>query len=288
MKCRGLITLVLSLMLATTDWVIVGNLKLRVLAQSTANCTRDTAIAKITSIEGSGQVWIWSGNISLRRGARLNESLCHGDLLEIERGVRIWIRCIGNGDNLIEIRTSFENVSDKCRNIPQSDGKIIPMSFRRNDSGSEVVAIQQLLRSLKYENVKPTGYFDEITENAVIQFQQEYGDSGDGIVDQLTRTRLFKSVAYVLTNANKTNQYFDKLEPGDLGLQVKEIQQYLRTIGFDPGPVNGIYNLQTEDALRHFQVENNLRISGVIDRKTLDKLRQIAIGNVHHTINTGF
>ncbi|MCP2731135.1 peptidoglycan-binding domain-containing protein [Limnofasciculus baicalensis] len=65
--------------------------------------------------------------------------------------------------------------------------------------------------------------------------------------------------------------------------KVKEVQQYLRKIGFDPGPVNGIYNLQTEVALRHFQAENNLRISGIIDKKTLDKLRQIARVNSHPT-----
>ena len=43
---------------------------------------------------------------------------------------------------------------------------------------------------------------------------------------------------------------------------------HLRTFGFDPGPINGIYTAQTQAAVRAFQATYGLSVSGLLDRQT--------------------
>jgi len=49
---------------------------------------------------------------------------------------------------------------------------------------------------------------------------------------------------------------------------VARVQQALKERGYDPGPVNGVMNEQTRDALRAFQTARNLRPTGTIDAET--------------------
>lgn len=56
-------------------------------------------------------------------------------------------------------------------------------------------------------------------------------------------------------------------EPG-----VEAAQRRLAEIGFDPGPVDGIAGPRTRRAIRAFQKANQLRVSGRLDAKTLNKL----------------
>src|SRR5690554_5021874 len=49
--------------------------------------------------------------------------------------------------------------------------------------------------------------------------------------------------------------------------QIREIQQSLKDQGFDPGPVDGIMGERTRQALREFQRQNNLEVTGDIDEQ---------------------
>jgi hypothetical protein len=54
------------------------------------------------------------------------------------------------------------------------------------------------------------------------------------------------------------------LNRGDI--QVAEM--HLRDFGFDPGPINGIYTVQTQAAVRAFQARYGLPVSGQLDYAT--------------------
>ena len=56
---------------------------------------------------------------------------------------------------------------------------------------SEVPKIQQTLSGKGYFNHEVTGYYGNITKNAVMRFQSDCGISADGIVGPITREKLY-------------------------------------------------------------------------------------------------
>ena len=51
-----------------------------------------------------------------------------------------------------------------------------------------------------------------------------------------------------------------------------QVQQALKRRGFDVGPVDGIWGPTTAEAIRMFQKENGLRVSGRLDPETVAEL----------------
>ncbi|NEO03181.1 MAG: peptidoglycan-binding protein [Moorea sp. SIO3I7] len=69
-----------------------------------------------------------------------------------------------------------------------------------------------------------------------------------------------------------------ELRRGDRGSEVTRLQEALRSRGFNPGPVDGSYGAQTEDAVFKFQIRNNnLLPTGTADLQTLQALGLIDI-----------
>ena len=49
---------------------------------------------------------------------------------------------------------------------------------------------------------------------------------------------------------------------------VKDLQEALKTLGFDPGPVDGVFGAQTENAVKQFQQAKEIPVDGVVGRVT--------------------
>lgn len=63
----------------------------------------------------------------------------------------------------------------------------------------------------------------------------------------------------------------------DRALYIRELQGYLQTIqretlGYTDVPIDGIYKQYTEDAVRQFQQEMTLPVTGIVDRTTWDAI----------------
>jgi peptidoglycan hydrolase-like protein with peptidoglycan-binding domain len=54
--------------------------------------------------------------------------------------------------------------------------------------------------------------------------------------------------------------------------EIKRAQEALKSRGYDPGAISGRMHARTQDALREFQKNNNLTPTGVLDKKTADRL----------------
>jgi peptidoglycan hydrolase-like protein with peptidoglycan-binding domain len=54
---------------------------------------------------------------------------------------------------------------------------------------------------------------------------------------------------------------------------IQVAQRHLQAFGFDPGPIDGIYTVQTQAAVRAFQSTYGLMVSGLLDRQTREVLR---------------
>src|SRR5512134_4189854 len=53
---------------------------------------------------------------------------------------------------------------------------------------------------------------------------------------------------------------------------ISEVQEKLRSLGFDPGPVNGDFGFDTQAALAQFQLSRTIPASGQLDDQTLEVL----------------
>jgi peptidoglycan hydrolase-like protein with peptidoglycan-binding domain len=163
-------------------------------------------------------------------------------------------------------------------------------TLKRGDRGSDVTAVQQRLRDLRYFNGQLTGYFGSTTQDAVIRFQQASGLQPDGFVGSETRAALFGTATATSEfypdnslglpppppiSGNFSSERFNQspftpvLRLGDRGSEVERLQQALRRRGFNPGRIDGIFGSQTQEAVRQFQRVNGLWPDGIAGRDTL-------------------
>lgn len=73
---------------------------------------------------------------------------------------------------------------------PPSDAQTFEL-IKLESAGMQVFRIQMRLRALGYLNYRPTGQYKGLTQQAVIQFQQNNGLSSDGQIGQMTFDKLF-------------------------------------------------------------------------------------------------
>ena len=58
------------------------------------------------------------------------------------------------------------------------------------------------------------------------------------------------------------------LKKGSTDPTVKDLQEALKTLGFDPGPIDGVFGAQTENAVKQFQQAKEIPVDGVVGRVT--------------------
>ncbi|MEA4846247.1 MAG: M14 family metallopeptidase [Clostridiaceae bacterium] len=79
----------------------------------------------------------------------------------------------------------------------------------------------------------------------------------------------------------------ETLRLGSRGPSVKLVQSLLVRIGYDPGPVDGIFGQQTREAVREFQLDNGLEPDGVVGPATWGRFERFLIGYDTYTIRPG-
>lgn len=149
-----------------------------------------------------------------------------------------------------------------------------PVSF--GDRGKEVVDIQTRLRALDFHlgSEGADGHFGPNTERAVRGFQQQRWLEMDGIVGENTWTELVEA-------GHQVGERLLYLRvPAMRGDDVLLMQRMLNELGFDSGPVDGIFGEVTENALLEFQRNAGVNLDGIVGEATLAQLRRIRMAGV--------
>lgn len=133
------------------------------------------------------------------------------------------------------------------------------------DSGPGVSDLQRRLQTLGYFTAKDTGYFGNITKNAVMQLQQDYNIPATGLVTEATLALLNSG----LHSGQDVVFPGTTLQQGDRGSAVVTLQQTLQNLGFYDGSVTGYFDDQTEVAVRRFQQSQGISATGVVTSTTL-------------------
>jgi peptidoglycan hydrolase-like protein with peptidoglycan-binding domain len=147
-----------------------------------------------------------------------------------------------------------------------------PNFIQRGDEGEDVRILQERLRVAGYYYGNSTGIFGPITEDSVKRFQTAYNLKSDGIVGSATIRRLPpNNIGYGEDVAPRPTDT-DKLQIGDRGEAVRVLQQQLIQAGYLAGEPNGYFGAFTADAVKRFQSENYLAVSGIAGSTTRGKL----------------
>jgi N-acetylmuramoyl-L-alanine amidase len=148
-----------------------------------------------------------------------------------------------------------------------------PPSLRIGDSGSAVLDVQARLVALGYPiSDDERGAFGQHTESAVKVFQIRRGLTPDGVVADHTWRELVEAG---WTTGGRT-LYLRR--PPMRGDDVRELQRRLNSLGFDAGKEDGIFDVDSQDAVAEFQRNVGLfppdGIAGHETFEALDRLRR--------------
>lgn len=127
-------------------------------------------------------------------------------------------------------------------------------TLKLGDDNASVEKMQQRLMELGYlDQDEPSTLFNESIQSAVILFQRACSMEQTGIADEQMQTMLF---------SNHAQTY--QIKESDAGADVMNLQQRLTELGYYAGRSNGYYGPMTVEAVKSFQSQNHLSISGVL------------------------
>jgi N-acetylmuramoyl-L-alanine amidase len=147
----------------------------------------------------------------------------------------------------------------------------LPLLLSEGDSGDAVVDLQLRLAELDLACADPPGSFEHDTARVVAQFQARRGLKVTGACDRPTWSALVEA-GYRLGT-----RLLYRHAPMFRGDDVAELQRRLSALGFDPGPIDGIFGDHTVTALSEFQRNVGVLVDGRAGPETLAQLLTISL-----------
>ncbi|HEX2946216.1 MAG TPA: peptidoglycan-binding protein [Clostridia bacterium] len=144
-------------------------------------------------------------------------------------------------------------------------------SLKIGSEGSSVTTLQKDLIKLGYLSSDPTGYYGDLTEQAVKKVQKEYGYKADGVAGETTLSLIDRILGKEKSSAGSSGL----LKEGDENGYVKAMQSDLIALGFFDAEATGYFGPATKEALMKLQKKNGYKADGIAGSSTLaliDKL----------------
>ncbi len=139
-------------------------------------------------------------------------------------------------------------------------------TLRRGDKGSAVKKLQQALKNQGYYSGSIDSAYGSEVQSAVKTFQKQNGMKADGVAGPATQIILYGATA---SSADTSTT----LKKESTGTAVRNLQYVLYELGYYDGSITGHYGDLTADAVRAFQIANDLdTVDGVAGKETLKVL----------------
>ncbi len=131
--------------------------------------------------------------------------------------------------------------------------------LKLGSEGDAVKEVQRILIKEGYLNSEATGYYGDMTVEAVKKFQEKRKLKVDGIVGKDTLCELQK----IGTSTSDVKEYSEEVE---------KIQKALNGFGYYDSKIDGIHGPLTDLAIKAFQEDMGLVVDGIVGKKTADVL----------------
>jgi peptidoglycan hydrolase-like protein with peptidoglycan-binding domain len=138
--------------------------------------------------------------------------------------------------------------------------------LQRGSRGSTVTNLQNRLKALGLFTGPVTGYYGDLTETAVRNFQRSRGIQVNGIAGPQTQAALYGTSSGSGGGGGGTPSA--TLQRGSSGSGVNNLQNRLKTLGFYTASVTGYYGDVTEAAVRDFQRSRGIQVNGIAGPQT--------------------
>ena len=135
-------------------------------------------------------------------------------------------------------------------------------------SGTKAYLVEYRLKQLGYFSYTPNTYYGTATRDAVKAFQANNGISLTGRITSYTWGKIFSSKAKSITNAS----FYKELKIGYYGTKNYLAEFRLKQLGYFKYTVNYYYGTATRDAVKGFQADKGLEVTGIIDETTWNSL----------------
>ncbi len=147
-------------------------------------------------------------------------------------------------------------------------------TLKIGDQDEYVTQLQERLCDLGYLSGKPTGYFGTVTQQAVIEYQEDHDLKADGKAGQQTLLSIMGShFSLPSDRPGSSVTVADACCPGDKGSAVAALQQRLSELGYyEYASFTGYYGPVTKRAVERFQRTNGLTADGIAGAETLSLL----------------
>ena len=173
-----------------------------------------------------------------------------------------------------QVTDEIEDVGDAAKTTTES---IIELeeALQRGSKGDDVKKMQEMLIALGYDLDKygADGIFGPETQAALKEYERDAGLAIDGVYDAAEAQSLTE--AFELGEVKKGfEELGEPLKLGDKSEEVKTLQKRLQELGYDVGPLDGIYGPKTQKALEQFEKDAGNAVDGIYDETDHAAMRE--------------
>ena len=141
------------------------------------------------------------------------------------------------------------------------------------DQDDYVEQLQSRLSELGYLSGDVTGYFGFVTQQAVIDYQQDHALTADGKAGPVTLTSIMGNTFNMPVGHIGSEFCADTYYPGDKGQAVAALQLQLKSLEYyEYDRITGYYGPVTKQAVERFQRTNGIKVDGIAGLETLSLL----------------
>ena len=153
-------------------------------------------------------------------------------------------------------------------------------SMSQGSSGDAVSALQDALRELGFYTTVSSGTYDAATVSAVKAFQSKNGLLQTGIASAELQKLIFEGKPLSAAGSRTDVAILPPIDgvtmrSGDVGYQVAELQEALKSLGYYTGEPTGSYDTATFVAVKRFQEDRHLTVDGVAGPKVMAALNTL-------------
>ncbi|AMR06530.1 peptidoglycan-binding domain-containing protein [Bacillus thuringiensis] len=153
-------------------------------------------------------------------------------------------------------------------------------TLRIGSTGHWVVELQKFLQRTGYYLGRIDGQFGPVTDRAVRNYQGDHRLLVDGIVGPKTWCQLEQDGFMIQREEICPSQNRPTLSIDSTGHLVQELQEFLQSIGYYPGRIDGRFGSVTDRAVRQYQRDRGLFVDGRVGPKTWCQLEKDGFGPV--------
>ena len=144
----------------------------------------------------------------------------------------------------------------------EEEPDVVRLYSRDTEDDKRVSELQHALRQLGYLAAGTDGFFGELTQDALLAFQREFGIAQTGLLDERTAFMLQSALLEVTPEPEPDGSPAPAptpapeptpIVPGAVSEDVKPVQRLLGLYGFYEHYATGIYDDYTQEAVEAFQ-----------------------------------